>query len=118
LPTVPGGTHWGGGISIGARDQARIGQRLLEGGGPALPADWVQRMRTPCDVAPFYGYLVWLNPEQRVFPSASADAWCMLGAGGHLVWIEPAADAVVVSRWLDPAHTEAFMGRVRQALAA
>ena len=30
--SVPGGSHWGGGVSISARDQARIGQMLLDGG--------------------------------------------------------------------------------------
>src|SRR6185436_450619 len=32
MQSVPGGTHWGGGVSISARDQARIGQLLLDGG--------------------------------------------------------------------------------------
>ena len=31
MQSVPGGTHWGGGVSISARDQARIGQLLLDG---------------------------------------------------------------------------------------
>src|SRR5512134_1581695 len=48
LPSVPGGTHWGGGVSISARDQARIGQLLLDGGAyrgrQLIPRDWVQRM--------------------------------------------------------------------------
>ena len=30
MKSVPGGTHWGGGVSISARDQARIGQMLLD----------------------------------------------------------------------------------------
>ncbi|MEZ5726951.1 MAG: serine hydrolase [Burkholderiaceae bacterium] len=30
--SVPGGTHWGGGVTISARDQARIGQMLLRRG--------------------------------------------------------------------------------------
>ena len=32
----------------------------------------------------------------------------MVGAGGHLTWIEPAHDAVVVVRWMDPAFTAGF----------
>ena len=32
LQSVPGGSHWGGGVSISARDQARIGQLMLDGG--------------------------------------------------------------------------------------
>jgi CubicO group peptidase (beta-lactamase class C family) len=76
----------------------------------------VQRLRTPCAIAPFYGALTWLNPDGRVFPGASAAAFFMVGAGGHLVWIEPAHDAVVVARWLDPAHTAGFTQRMGEAL--
>ena len=38
VQTVPGGTHWGAGVSISARDQARIGQLVLDGGAGARPA--------------------------------------------------------------------------------
>lgn len=120
LPSVPGGTHWGAGVSIGARDQARIAQMLLAGGrheGRALlQAGWVAQMPRPCAIAPFYGRLVWLNPEGRNFPGASPEAWLMVGAGGHTVWIEPVFDAVVVVRWLDSAHLTGFMKRVRDGL--
>ena len=58
-----------------------------------------------------------LNTSGTVLPGASAQAYCMVGAGGHLVWMEPAHDAVVVLRWMDPAHTAAFMERMTAALA-
>ena len=32
VQSVPGGTHWGAGVSISARDQARLGQLLLDDG--------------------------------------------------------------------------------------
>ena len=119
--SVPGGTHWGGGISIGARDQAHIGQLLLDGGRAGatqvLPEGWAEAMAEPCAIAPFYGCLVWLNRDGRSFPGASARSVCMIGAGGHLTWVEPEHDAVIVARWLDPAHTAAFMRRVGAALA-
>jgi CubicO group peptidase (beta-lactamase class C family) len=116
MPSVPGGTHWGGGVSISARDQARIGQLLLDGGLGLLPDGWAKLMREPCVIAPFYGLLVWLNPNGRAFPGASPDACFMQGAGGHMVWIDPGLDAVVVTRWLDPAHTPAFITAVSGAL--
>ncbi|HNN34611.1 MAG TPA: serine hydrolase [Ottowia sp.] len=122
LPSVPGGTHWGAGVSISARDQARVGQLLLQDGlhdGQALlPPGWVQRMRTPCDIAPFYGWLVWLNPQRLAFPAADERAFFMQGAGGHMVWMDPALDAVVVTRWLDPVHAPAFVERVVRALGS
>jgi CubicO group peptidase (beta-lactamase class C family) len=122
MPSVPGGTHWGGGVSISARDQARVGQLLLAGGRhqgrDVLPAGWVQRMGTPCALAPFYGWLVWLNRDGLAYPGASTRAIFMLGAGGHLVWVDPDLDAVVVTRWLDPAHTAGFVALAAAALRA
>ena len=120
LPSVPGGTHWGGGVSISSRDQARVGQLLLDGGRhdgqPLLPEGWVQRMAAPSAQAPFYGWLVWLNRDGLGFPGASKDAVFMQGAGGHLVWVDPGLEAVVVTRWLDPAHATGFVGRMARAL--
>ncbi len=121
VQSVPGGTHWGGGVSISARDQARVGQLLLDGGrhgdAQVVPESWVRWMAEPCRIAPFYGALLWLNRDGRSFPGASADSVVMVGAGGHLTWVEPAFDAVVVVRWLDTAHTAGFMRRVVGALA-
>jgi len=121
VQSVPGGTHWGGGVSISASDQSRLGQLLLDGGSHGgrelLPSSWVQRMRQPCAIAPYYGWLLWLNGDGSVLPGASTQAYCMVGAGGHLVWMEPAHEAVVVVRWMDPAHTAGFMQLISDALA-
>jgi CubicO group peptidase (beta-lactamase class C family) len=121
VQSVPGGTHWGAGVSISAQDQSRLGQLLLDdgshGGRELIPASWVRRMRAPCAIAPFYGWLLWLNGDGRAFPGASTQAFCMVGAGGHLVWMEPEHEAVVVVRWLDPAHTNGFLQLVGEALA-
>ncbi|MDP3615427.1 MAG: serine hydrolase, partial [Rubrivivax sp.] len=122
MQSVPGGTHWGAGVSIGARDQARLGQLLLDGGvhqgRQLVPANWVRAMQQPCAIAPFYGWLMWLNPQGRNFPGASAASSFMLGAGGHVTWLDPEHDAVVVVRWLDAAATEGFMRRASAALSA
>ena len=123
VQSVPGGTHWGAGVSISARDQARIGQMLLDGGAardgrPLIASDWIARLSQPCAVAPFYGRLLWLNREGKAFPGASKTAVFMLGAGGHHVWIDPGLDAVIVLRWLDPAYAPAVVARLAKALAA
>ena len=121
VQSVPGGTHWGGGVSISARDQARIGQLMLDGGRGAgrqlIARSWLQRMVAPCAIAPFYGRLLWLNPAGRAFPGASAQAFLMLGAGGQYVWIDPPLDAVVVLRWLDPTHAPQVVQMLAAALA-
>jgi len=122
VQSVPGGTHWGGGVSIGARDQARIGQLLLGDGRcgdvQVVPADWVQWMLEPCAIAPFYGALIWLNRDGRSFPGASPGSAFMVGAGGHMVWTDPAHGSAVVVRWLDPACTAGFVRRMATALAS
>ena len=120
MQTVPGGTHWGAGVSISARDQARIGQLVLDGGRhegrQLIPRDWMEKMTAPSPIAPFYGRLLWLNRDGQAFPGASRDAAFMVGAGGHYVWMDPAHDAVVVVRWLDPAHSAGFVSEVARAV--
>jgi CubicO group peptidase (beta-lactamase class C family) len=124
VQSVPGGTHWGAGVTISSVDQARIAQMLLNGGRiqvggttqQLVPAAWVDAMTHPCPIAPFYGMLTWLNPQGSNFPGSSPQAWFMVGAGGNYVWIEPEHDAVVVVRWLDSAHFGGFCERVTQAL--
>ncbi len=122
VQSVPGGTHWGAGVSIDCRDQARIGQMLLRGGMAGdrrvLSREWIARMLVPCALAPFYGYLVWLNTGRGVYPSLPASSWFMIGAGTSIVWIDPARDAVLVLRWIDSAVADAILGRFSAALSA
>ena len=120
MQSVPGGTHWGGGVSISAADQALVGQMLLNRGSSAgrqvLPASWIDAMRRPCPIAPFYGYLVWLNDNRRIFPSVPATSYFALGAGGNYTFIQPESELVVVVRWLDDEHADSFFGRVMAAV--
>jgi CubicO group peptidase (beta-lactamase class C family) len=120
VQSVPGGTHWGGGISIGSHDQASIGQMMLDDGKTydrqVISAEWIERMRTPCAIAPFYGYLIWLNHERRIFSSAPASSYFAIGAGGNFTWIDPERRMVLVVRWIDADHADAFFGRVLEAL--
>jgi len=126
VQSVPGGTHWGGGVSISARDQARIARMMLAGGqhmnaaGQAVrivSEAWIRLMQTPCPIAPFYGLLTWLNDgPKQVYPAASRRSSFMIGAGGQCAWMDPERDLVVVSRWLTPEHTNEFFRRVVLAL--
>lgn len=120
VQSVPGGTHWGGGLSIGSIDQARVGQLLLDdgraNGRQVISAEWMQSMRTPCAIAPFYGYLIWLNRTQRVFPSVPASSCFAIGAGASFTWIEPERRMVLVVRWIDSDHADSFFRRVLQTL--
>jgi CubicO group peptidase (beta-lactamase class C family) len=120
VQSVPGGTHWGGGLSISAHDQARVGHMMLDegraNGRQVISAEWIRRMRAPCAIAPFYGYLVWLNHERRIFQSVPASSWFAFGAGGNYVWIEPERCMVLVVRWIDGDHANEFFGQVLAAL--
>jgi CubicO group peptidase (beta-lactamase class C family) len=122
VQSVPGGTHWGGGMSISSEDQALIGRMMLDegmaNGRRVLSADWIRRMRTPCAIAPYYGYLVWLNHERKVFPSVPAASYFAMGAGSSFTFIEPERRLVVVVRWLNSAHANEFFGKVLEAVDA
>ncbi len=95
---------------------------LLEGGMSKghriLDEAWIAHMVMPCPIAPFYGQLLWLNRDGLAFRGASTQAYFMLGAGGHYVCVDPAIDAVMVLRWLDPLHAGTAIHKVATALAA
>ena len=119
IQSVPGGTHWGGGVSIGSRDQARIGQLMLDdgnaGGKQVISAEWMNRMRAPCAIAPYYGYLTWLNHERRIFSRVPASSRFGIGAGTSFTWVEPERRMVLVVRWIDAEHANDFFGHVLEA---
>ncbi len=120
MQSVSGGAHWGGGMFISARDQARIGLLMARGGcwGDArlISERYITQATTPAPTNPVYGWLWWLNTDQARYPAAPAHGFQAVGAGGNSIWVDPAADLVVVSRWLDPAKTDAFLGAVYAAL--
>lgn len=122
MQSVPGGSHWGGGLSISAADQALLGQMLADDGVVQqrrwLSREWIERMRTPCPLAPFYGMLVWLNGTQDVFPSAGGRGFFAVGAGTSLIWVDPERSVVAVVRWIDGAHADTFFGLIAQELDA
>ncbi len=113
VQSVSGGGHWGGGVFISARDQARIGLMLLNrgmwGSRNILSGDWIEQMLEPCPLYRQYGYLWWLNTEHGLYPSASERSFYARGAGGNLTWIDPANDLAAVLRWTDPAAMDGFM---------
>jgi CubicO group peptidase (beta-lactamase class C family) len=120
VQSVSGGGHWGGGVFIHAKDQARIGLLALRGGDwngrQILPAVWTDACRTPCALNPQYGLLWWLNTGGTKWPGASAESFCFVGAGGNVTWVDPAHDLVVVLRWTDPQRLHEAMAAVTGAI--
>lgn len=121
MQSVPGGSHWGGGVSISSEDQARVGQLLLDDGASLgrqiISRSWMQRMRAPCAIAPFYGFLLWLNHRRQVFPSVPSSSYFGIGAGSSFMWIEPETRLVLIVRWIDAMHADEFFAHVLDALA-
>ncbi len=121
MQSVAGGSHWGGGAFIHARDQARVGLLMVNdgvwGGQRILSSKWIEMMRQPCSIFPGYGYFWWLNTDRKYYPTASASSYFALGAGGNLTWIDPENDIVGVMRWMDPQARNPFIAQVMAAIA-
>lgn len=120
VQSVPGGSHWGGGLFIPTLDHARFGLMVARRGAWAgrriLSENWVERMLTPSPTLANYGFLWWLNTG----PAANADlpvsAFSALGAGTNLIWISPEHDLVAVVRWIDKGAVDPFLSRLAGAL--
>jgi CubicO group peptidase (beta-lactamase class C family) len=120
VQSVSGGTHWGGGMWITARDQARFGLLTLRrgrwGDRQVIPDAWFDTALRPTEANPGYGVMnYFLNGDRERLPSAPPTAYAHLGAGTNLVYVDPEHDLVVVARWIDQ---DALDGLVQRVLAA
>ena len=105
IQSVSGGGHWGGGMFISARDQARFGLFTLRNGNwngeQLLSTEWLDMARTPTPAQTGYGFMnFFLNTEQRMYPAAPASSWSHRGAGVNMVYCDPENDLVIVARWI------------------
>ena len=105
LPSVSGGTRWGGGVWINSWDMARFGYLWLRGGKwgdkQIIPSAFVKAALTPSKVenSPDYGYLWWLNSQGKNYPGLPPNVYGARGAGSNTILISPDHDLVVVWRW-------------------
>jgi CubicO group peptidase (beta-lactamase class C family) len=121
VQSVPGGSHWGGGLFISALDHARVGLLIARkgrwGNRRILSESYIDAMMSPSPTNREYGLLWWLNrggPPR--YPSAPVTSAFALGAGSNLIWIDPEHDIVAVLRWMDQAAFDGFFARVLAAL--
>jgi CubicO group peptidase (beta-lactamase class C family) len=102
MPSVSGGTRWGGGVWISAYDLARFGYLWLRGGQWAgreiVPPAYVKEALTPSEHGPDYGFLWWLHTRERA-EGIPANAYEARGAGSNTIFVSPDHDLVVVWRW-------------------
>ncbi|MDX5423632.1 MAG: beta-lactamase family protein [Hymenobacteraceae bacterium] len=113
MPSVSGGTRWGGGLWINTRDEARFGYLFLRNGRwegkQLISEEWVEEATTKRGpVGPDYGYLWWLNTEGKAWPDAPVTSYAALGAGQNTIWVDPEHDLVIVWRWHDGKQNELF----------
>lgn len=103
MPSVSGGTRWGGGVWINTEDMARFGYLWLRGGRwgdrQIVPPAYVAEAVRPSTHGPDYGFLWWLNTVQKNWPGLPATAFGARGAGSNTIFISPEHDLVIVWRW-------------------
>lgn len=115
--SVTGGGQWGGGLWVNTLDLARLGYLYLNRGewkGEQILSEAWNRMTTaPCDVKPTYGYLWWLNTNNRLWEDVPDTSFAAIGGGHNVIWVDPEHDLVVVLRWFQDKKTskQAIEGR-------
>lgn len=120
MQSVSGGGHWGGGMFISARDQARFGYLMLNDGNwngeQIISKDWLEMSRTPTEANPEYGFMnFFLNGDNEGLPSAPESSVRHLGAGTNMVYVDKENDLVIVARWI---KNDAMDGIVKRVLGA
>ncbi len=104
MQSVSGGGHFGGGLFISARDQARFGLLFLRrgvwNGGRLFSEQWIDRLRTPAEAFSGYGYMWWLNTGKRGLGDVPEHVYYASGSGGNFIVIDDQNDLVVVVRWM------------------
>ncbi|MDQ4080382.1 MAG: serine hydrolase [Gemmatimonadota bacterium] len=121
VQSVSGGGHWGGGMFISARDQARFGYLTLRRGKwkdrQLLSEAWVRMALTPTPVQPTYGFMNWfLNTDRKFLPSAPASAFAHMGSGTNMIYVDPEHDLVIVARWIERNAIDELVRRVLGAV--
>ncbi|MGH9674284.1 MAG: serine hydrolase domain-containing protein [Bryobacteraceae bacterium] len=120
--SVSGGGHWGGGMFINARDQARFGLLTSRRGRwkdrVILSDKWVTLALTPTPAEPGYGFMNWfLNTGRKRVPAAAESVHMHLGNGTNMIYADPGNDLVVVARWIDQKAIPEFLRLVLASLA-
>lgn len=120
MSSVPGGGHWGGGIIINSLDHARVGHLILNNGtwdGTSLLSKaWISALRAPCSLNPNYSLLWWLNTDGKQCADAPKSCIFAAGGGGHIIWVDPENDLVIVTRWVAKEKIGEIIGGVTAAV--
>jgi YVTN family beta-propeller protein len=116
INSVSGGGHWGGGMWISSRDLARFGYLFLRGGKwkdrQLISEKWISMATKPCELKQDYGYMWWLNTNEKMYPGVPAGSFAALGAGTNISFVDPVHDLVVVVRWVDDKKLPEILRRI------
>lgn len=121
MQAVSGGGHWGGGMFISARDQARFGLLTLRNGKwkneQIISEEWNKMAQTPTEANTNYGFMNWfLNVNKERLPSAPTSAFFHLGSGVNMVYVDQKNDVVIVTRWISSEAMDGVVSRVLNAI--
>lgn len=120
IQSVSGGGHWGGGMFISTRDQARFGLLFLRkgkwNGKQLISREWIEMLKIPSPANPGYGYMWWLNTDRKALPSAPETIYYAAGFGGNYIMVDNEHELVVVVRWVG--STQILDGIMRRVLAS
>ena len=106
MQSVSGGGHFGGGLFISTRDQARFGLLFLRRGvwkeERLFSEQWIDGLRIPAEAFSGYGYMWWLNTGKRRLKDAPEHVYFAAGSGGNFIVVDDRNDLVVIVRWVPP----------------
>jgi len=119
VQSVSGGGHHGGGLFINTLDMARFGLLFARKGqwnqDQILSEKCIEMDRQPSMAFKSYGYMCWLNTENRM-KSVPDDVYSAQGFGGNYIIVDEKNDLVVVTRWLDDSKVNDFVNLVLKAI--
>jgi CubicO group peptidase (beta-lactamase class C family) len=123
VQSVSGGGHWGGGMFINAWDMARFGLFTMHKGNwngqQLLSESFFEMATTPTTPKPDYGFMnFFLNTDKKYMPDAPASAYCHIGNGTNMIYVDPENDVVAVVRWFDSKQQNEIVKRILAALPA
>ncbi|MFY0684223.1 MAG: serine hydrolase [Balneola sp.] len=121
MQAVSGGGHWGGGMFISARDQARFGLLTLHDGNwdgeQLVSKEWNEMAQTPTKAQNDYGFMNWfLNTDKKRLPSAPESSFFHLGSGTNMVYVDQENDLIIVARWIKTPAMDGIVSRVLESL--
>lgn len=118
VQSVSGGGHFGGGLFINTLDHGRFGLLYLRkgkwNGKQLISEDWIKAAREPSVANKDYGFMWWLNEQERM-KGVSKNVYSARGFGGNYIVIDEEHDLVIVTRWLNSRKLGEFVKMVIDA---